>query len=118
MFTSVFVSRPTGLRISNVTLTSVRVDWNPVPERFILGYRVLVQNNPLNKTLHWNETYALVVNLRSNTKFTISVLPVHGLTEKEHPSGNAASITVTTKRGPGKKKLGFAVLAVSKFLHE
>lgn len=98
----VFVSRPTGLRISNVTTTSIRVDWNLVPEHFILGYRVLVQNVALNETLSWRKNYALVANLRSNTKYIISVLPIHGLTDEEHPEGNAAHITVTTKREPGK----------------
>lgn len=103
LFASVYVSRPTGLRSSNVTLTSVRVDWNPVPERFILGYKVLVNKLRLNKTLHWNKTYALIAGLRSNTKYIISILPVHGLTDEEHPTGNAASIIVTTKREPGKR---------------
>lgn len=103
---SVFVSRPTGLRTSNVSFTSVRVDWNPVPERFILGYRVLVQNTSLNWTLHWNKTYANIVGLRSSTEYIIRVLPVHGLTDVKHPSGNAASILVTTKREPGKQFLG------------
>lgn len=102
MFVSVFVSRPTGLRTSNVTLTSVRLDWDPVPERFILGYRVFSLNVSLNETLHWKKTYVNVLGLRSNTKYTMSVLPVHGLTDEEHPAGNAASIIVTTRREPGK----------------
>ena len=102
MFSSVFVSRPTGLRSSNVTLTSVRVDWNPVPERFILGYKVLVKNFPLNKTIHWYKNYAHITSLRSNTKYIISILPFHGLTDEEHPTGNAASIIVKTKKEPGK----------------
>lgn len=102
MFVSVFVSRPTGLRTSNVTLTSVRLDWDPVPERFILGYRVFSLNVSLNETLHWNKTYVNILGLRSNTKYTMSVLPVHGLTDEEHPTGNAASIIVTTRREPGK----------------
>lgn len=102
LFASVFVSRPTGLRSSNVTLTSVRVDWNPVQERFILGYKILVQNIPLNETLSWNTTYADVIGLRSNTRYVISVLPVHGLTDEEHPTGNAAKIIVTTMQEPGK----------------
>lgn len=101
--TSVFVSRPTGLRSSNVTFTSVRVDWNPVPERFIIGYRVFVQGIPLNETHSWKKTSALVAGLRSNTMHVITVLPVHGLTDEKQPSGNAASIIVTTKREPGKQ---------------
>lgn len=100
---SVFVSRPTGLRSSNVTFTSVRVDWNPVPERFIIGYRVFVQGIPLNETRPWKKTSALVAGLRSNTMYVITVLPVHGLTDEKQPSGNAASIIVTTKREPGKR---------------
>lgn len=79
------------------------MDWNPVQERFILGYKVLVQNSPFKVTLPWNKTYAHVVGLRSNSEYTIRVLPVHGLTDEDHPTGNAASITVTTKRVPGKK---------------
>lgn len=115
-FASVFVSRPTGLRTSNITTTSVRVEWNPVQERFILGYKVLVQNFPLNQTLPWNKTYALVAGLLSNTKYIISVLPVHGLTLEEHSAGNTASITVTTKREPGKKKFeGCSSYIVSTF---
>lgn len=110
-FASVFVSRPAGLRTSNVTFTSFRVDWNPVPERFILGYRVLVQNISFNETLPWKKTYTNVLGLRSNTKYTVSVIPVHGLTDGEHPAENAASIIVTTKREPGyKKKLNFFTL--------
>lgn len=102
MSTSVFVSRPTALRASNVTFTSVRVDWNPVPERFLLGYRVLVQNIPFDETLPWNKTDVNVTGLLNNTKYTISVLPVHGLTDEEYPAGNAASIIVRTKQEPGK----------------
>lgn len=102
MFTPVFVSRPTGLRTSNLTHTSVRVDWNPVPERFILGYKVLVQKIPLNTTLPWNKTFAYVARLRSNTKYIISVFPVHGLTDEEHPTEIEASIIVKTKRELGK----------------
>ena len=120
-FASVFVSRPTGLRTSNITTTSVRVEWNPVQERFILGYKVLVQNIPLNQTLPWNKTSALVAGLLSNTKYIISVLPVHGLTLEEHPAGNTASITVTTKCEPGKKNLRVAVLTLCqhfvKYMH-
>lgn len=98
-----FVSTPTGLKISNVTFTSIRVDWLPVPERFILGYRILVQNVPLSETVSWNQTYVNVTGLSSNTRYVIGVLPVHGLTDEEHPIGNAASIIVTTKREPGKR---------------
>lgn len=102
LFASVFVSRPTGLRTSNVTLTSIRVEWNPVPERYILGYRVFVPNISFNETLPWNKTSVNVVGLCSNTKYIIRVLPVHGLTDEEHPAGNAESIVVSTKREPGK----------------
>ena len=102
-FASVFVSRPSGIRTSNVTYTSVRVDWNPVPEPFVLGYRVLVQNIPFNETLPWNKTHATVTGLLSNTKYIIIVLPIHGLTDEEHPEGNAGSIIVTTMREPGKQ---------------
>ena len=98
-----FVSRPTGLKTSNVTFESVRIDWNPVPELFLLGYRVLVQNIPRNETLHWSKTYANVTGLRGNTTYIITVLPVHGLTDEKHPTGNGGSITVTTKREPGKQ---------------
>lgn len=102
MLASVFVSRPTGLKTNNVTLTSIRVEWNPVPERFILGYRIFVPNISFNETLPWNKTSVNVAGLRSNTKYIIKVLPVHGLTDEEHPTGNAASIVVSTEREPGK----------------
>lgn len=120
-FLSVFVSGLTGIRVSNVTHTSVRVDWNPVPELFILGYKVLVQYIPLTETLPRNKTYALVAGLQSNTKYTISILPVHGLTEKRHPvfPENAASIIVSTKRELGKNKLKILqFLYFVKFLHK
>ena len=99
---TVFISRPSGLRTSNVTLTSVRLDWNAVPERFILGYKVLVQNVPRNETLYWNKTYAFIKGLWSNTEYIISVFPVHGLTDERHLVGNGATIIVTTLREPGK----------------
>lgn len=102
LFTSVFVSKPTDLKASKVTFKSVRVDWNPVPESFILGYRVLVQNIPLDETLPWNKTYANIAGLRSNTTYIISVIPVHGLTDKKYPAGNAGSIIITTKKELGK----------------
>ena len=102
MLASVFVSRPTGLKTNNVTLTSIRVEWNPVPERFILGYRIFVPNISFNETLPWNKTSVNVAGLRSNTKYIIKVLPVHGLTDEEYPAGNAASIVVSTEREPGK----------------
>ena len=119
LFASVFVSRPTGLKTNNVTFTSVRLDWNPVPERFILGYRILVQNIPLNATIPWNKTSALITGLCSNTRYTISVLPVHGLTDEEYLVGSAASIIVTTLREPGKKYFRVSnSYNESKFLHE
>ena len=108
MLASVFVSRPTGLKTNNVTLTSIRVEWNPVPERFILGYRIFVPNISFNETLPWNKTSVNVAGLRSNTKYIIKVLPVHGLTDEEHPAGNAASIVVSTEREPGKTFLRFS----------
>lgn len=98
-----FVSKPTQLRASNVTYTSVRVDWNPAPEPFILGYRILVQNIPLNEILSWRKTYAHVSGLSSNTQYIISVSPVHGLTDEEYPVTNAGSIIVTTKEMEGKQ---------------
>lgn len=101
----VFVSSLTGLRTSHVTFTSVRLDWNPVPERFIIGYRVVVQNIPLIKTLSWNKTSDIITGLRSNTRYTISVSPVHGLTGEENPVQSSANIMVTTKQEPGKKNL-------------
>ena len=99
----VFVSRPTGLRASYVTQRSVRVDWNPALEKFIVGYRVFVQNIPFNETLPWNKNSARVAGLSSNTRYIISVVPVHGLSDEEHPAENSASIIVTTKREQGTK---------------
>lgn len=79
------------------------MDWNPVPEKFIVGYRVLVQHTPLNETLPWNKNSAIVEGLSSSTRYIISVIPVHGLSDEEHPAENSASIIVTTKREPGTK---------------
>ena len=73
-----------------------------MPERFILGYRIFVPNISFNETLPWNKTSVNVAGLRSNTKYIIKVLPVHGLTDEKHPAGNAASIVVSTEREPGK----------------
>lgn len=103
LFVSVFVSRLTGLRASNITYTSVRLDWNPVPEPFILGYRVLVQSIQFKDTLSWSKTYVDVAGLSSNTKYIIVVLPFHGLTDEGHPSGNEEKIIVTTKREQGNQ---------------
>lgn len=103
LFASVYVSKPTRLRASNVTYKSVRVDWSPVLELFILGYRVLLQNVPINETFPWNKTYALITGLRSNTKYVIGILPVHGLTDEKHPVGNTESIIITTKQVQGKQ---------------
>lgn len=109
---------PTGLRASNITFTSVRVDWNPVPEGFILGYRILGRSLPLNETLPWNKTYAIVAGLRSSTRYIINVLPVHGLSDEKYPAGNTASIIVTTMREPGKRYLaGVQVSHLVEFLY-
>ena len=106
-----FISRPTGLKASRITFKSVRVDWNPVPESFILGFRVLVKNIPLDETFPWNKTYADITGLRGSTKYIISVLPVHGLTDKKYFTENTGSIIVTTKQEPGEQFQEFIILA-------
>lgn len=95
-----FVSNLTGLRASEVTFKSVRVDWNPVSEPFILGYRVIVRNVSL--LVSWNETHAHVGGLLSNTSYILTVLPFHGLTDEKNSAENAESITITTKPDLGK----------------
>lgn len=107
MTVSVFVSNLTGLRASEVTFKSFRVDWNPVSESFILGYRINVQNVRLSELIvPWNVTYAHIEGLRGNTTYTISVLPFHGLTVEEIPGENEESIIITTKPEPGKQLFG------------
>ncbi|PFX34734.1 Protein sidekick-1, partial [Stylophora pistillata] len=94
---TMFVTKPSGLRINTVTFQSVRVDWNPVPEPFILGYKILVQNIPLKELLPWNRTYAYIGGLLSNTTYIIGVSSFHGLTSEENPIENVESINITTK---------------------
>ena len=102
-FPSVIVSKVNGLRTSDVTFKSVRVDWNRNPEPFILGYRVLVHNFSLIKFSSWNETYARIGGLRSNTTYSISVLPLHGLTDEENLSEIVGRVIITTKQELGKQ---------------
>lgn len=99
-FTSVFVSKLTGLTTSKVTFKSVRVDWNPVSEPFIIGYKIFVQN--ISLLVPSNETHAHVGGLNSNTSYILSVLPLHGLTDEENSAKNAESIIITTKPELGK----------------
>lgn len=83
------------------------MDWIPVPERFVLGYRVFVQNTSLTVFIPWNQqTFAHVGGLQSNTTYIISVSPLHGLTDKETPVENEESIMITTKPELGKQFLG------------
>lgn len=98
-----FVSKLTGLRTSEVTFKSVRVEWNVVPEPFILGYRVLVKNIYLKQLVPWNRTYADVRGLLSNSSYIIGVSPFHGLTNEEYPEEKMESINITTKPEQGEQ---------------
>ena len=89
------------------------MDWNPVPEPFILGYRVLIKNTSINEVVvPWSKTYAQVVGLHSSTRYVISVLPLHGLTEIIYPAEDAESIIITTEPERGKQ-----ILKELKFSH-
>ncbi|XP_078344041.1 uncharacterized protein LOC144629687 [Oculina patagonica] len=77
---TIFVTKLTGLRASYLTFESVRVDWNLVPELFVLGYKVQVQNTSFSLFVAWNISSAHVNGLHSNTAYVIEVFPVHGLT--------------------------------------
>lgn len=95
---SVFVSKLRGLRTSNVTFESVLVDWEPVPEPFILGYRVLVKNNSLSKLVAWNKSFINIDGLHSNSSYVIEVYPVHGLLDEQRiDPARVQSITVMTE---------------------
>lgn len=104
----VFVSKLRGLRTSKVTFESVRVDWEPVPEPFILGYRVLVKNNSFSKLVAWNKSFITIDGFHSNSSYVIKIYPVHGLLD-EHTIDPASvqSITVMTEidRGQSISKL-------------
>ena len=98
----VFVTRITGLRATYVTSKSVRVEWKPVPERFILGYKVLVQNTSFSHFVVWNLNSTLMEGLHSNTLYVITVFPVHGLATEGIPPDSSQSIIVTTEADRGK----------------
>ena len=88
-----------------MTFESVHVEWNPVPELFILGYKVLVQNTSFSKFVAWNVNSTLIEGLHSNTPYFITVFPVHGLAvEGIHPD-SSQSIIVTTEADRGEKLL-------------
>ena len=85
-----------------MTFETVRVEWNPAPELFILGYKVLVQNTSIRQLVAWNISSAYVEGLHSNTTYVIKVFPVHGLTVEELANENSQGIFVTTKPVQGK----------------
>ena len=97
------MSKLSGLRTSRVTFDSVRVDWTLVPELFIFGYRVLVQNTSFNKLVAWNKSFTDITGLHSNFTYVIKVYPVHGLTDKWSSAASSQNITVTTKTEKGKQ---------------
>ena len=99
--TSVFVTKPTGLKTSNVTFKSFRVDWDPVPEPFILGYSIRVENSSF--AVPWDTTHAHLSGLHSNTTYIISVSPFHGLTDGDNSVENVENISITTKPELGKQ---------------
>lgn len=79
------------------------MEWNPVPELFILGYKVLVQNTSFSQFVAWNVNSTLIESLHSNTSYVIKVFPVHGLPVEGIPPESFQSIIVTTKADRGKK---------------
>jgi len=81
------------------------VDWTPVPEPFILGYRVLVQNTLFSNLVAWNESFIRIGGLHSNTTYIIKVYPVHGLKDERSSDATAQNITVTTEPDRGKSIL-------------
>ena len=85
-----------------MTFESVRVEWNPVPELFILGYKVLVQNTSFIQFVPWNVNSALMKGLHSNTLYVIKVFPIHGLAVEGIPPDSSQSIIVTTEADRGK----------------
>ena len=96
------MTKLTGLRASYVTFETVRVEWNPVPEFFILGYNVLVQNTSFSQLVAWNVNSTLIEGLRSNTPYVVTVFPVHGLAIEGIPPESSQSIIVTTGTDRGK----------------
>jgi len=102
LYYSVFVTNLTGLKATYLTFESVRVEWNPVPELFILGYKVLVQNTSFSQFVAWNVNSTLIESLHSNTSYVIKVFPVHGLPVEGIPPESFQSIIVTTKEDRGK----------------
>ena len=102
---SVFVTKLTGLRAIYVTFDSVRVEWNPVPELFILGYKVLVQNTSFSQFVPWNVNSTIMEGLHSFTPYVITVFPVHGLVIEGVAPHSSQSIVVTTEANPGKSCL-------------
>ena len=102
LFSSVFVTKVTRLRASYVTFESVRVEWNPVPELFVLRYKILVQNTYFSHFVAWNVNSTLIEDLHSNTSYVIKVFPVHGLSVEGIHQDSSQSIIVTTKADRGK----------------
>ena len=94
---------PLNVKASNLTSTSIQVEWEQIPRHFVhgnlLGYKVsFVATDRFNKRL-WNETSvdqstttAVITNLRKYTKYMVSV---EGFTSKG--SGiESKSVAVTT----------------------
>ena len=99
---SVFVTKLSGLRATYVTFESVRIEWNPVPELFILGYKVLVQNTSFSQFVPWNVYSTLMKGLHSNSSYVIKVFPVHGLAVEGILPDSSQSIIVNTDEDRGK----------------
>jgi len=99
------MTKLTGLRASYVTFESVRIEWKPVPELFILGYKVLVQDTSFSQFVVWNVNSLLIEGLLSNTPYVITVFPVHGLVIEGVGPHSSQSIVVTTGANPGKNCL-------------
>jgi len=101
---TIFMAKLTGLRATYVTFESVRVEWKPVPELFILGYKVLVPNT-FSQFVPWNVNSTLMEGLHSNTSYVVTVFPVHGLAIKGIPPDSSQSIIVTTEADQGQNSL-------------
>lgn len=85
-----------------MTFESVRVDWDPVPETFILGYMVLVTNTSFTELVVWSKSFIQIAGLHSNSTYVIKVYPFHGLTDERSIAESSQSITVTIDPDEGK----------------
>ena len=74
-----------------------------MPELFILGYRVIVGNNLIDRMVDWKLNQADIYGLESGTTYVIRVFPVHGLTNERVSLAQSANVVVTTKPAHGNE---------------